>query len=286
MRTLELPSGQLIPVLGMGTWQMGENAKNRQSEINALRHGIDVGLSLIDTAEMYGEGGAEEVISQAIASRRGSVFLVSKVYPHNASKQGTIASGSARSAIAACDRSLKRLKTDYLDLYLLHWRGSIPLAETLEAFQTLQQAGKIRSYGVSNFDVEDMKEVSQLKGGNAVATNQVLYNLMRRGIEWNLLPWCREHRIPIMAYSPIEQGRLLNNRTLNTLARQRGVTAAQIALAWVLHQENVIAIPKSSRIEHIEQNYAALNLELSADELAALDTAFPPPTKPVSLQML
>ncbi len=277
MRTLELPSGQLIPVLGMGTWQMGENAKNRQSEINALRHGIDIGLSLIDTAEMYGEGGAEEVISQAIASRRASVFLVSKVYPHNASKQGTI---------AACDRSLKRLKTDYLDLYLLHWRGSIPLAETLEAFQSLQQAGKIRSYGVSNFDVEDMKEVSQLKGGNAVATNQVLYNLMRRGVEWNLLPWCREHRIPIMAYSPIEQGRLLNNRTLNTLARERGVTAAQIALAWVLHQENVIAIPKSSRIEHIEQNYAALNLELSADELAALDTAFPPPTKPVSLQML
>ena len=277
MRTLELPSGQLIPVLGMGTWQMGENAKNRQTEINALRHGLDLGLSLIDTAEMYGEGGAEEVISQAIASRRASVFLVSKVYPHNASKQGVI---------AACERSLKRLKTDYLDLYLLHWRGSIPLAETLEAFQTLQQAGKIRSYGVSNFDVEDMKEVSQLKGGNAIATNQVLYNLMRRGIEWNLLPWCRENNIPIMAYSPIEQGRLLNNRTLNTLAQQRGVTAAQIALAWVLHQENVIAIPKSSRIDHIEQNFAALNLKLSADELAALDAAFPPPTKPVPLQMI
>lgn len=277
MRTLELPSGQLIPVLGMGTWQMGENAKHRQSEIDALRHGLDLGLSLIDTAEMYGEGGAEEVISQAIASRRASVFLVSKVYPHNASKQG---------AIAACERSLKRLKTDYLDLYLLHWRGSIPLAETIEAFQALQQVGKIRSYGVSNFDVEDMKEVSQLKRGNAVATNQVLYNLMRRGIEWDLLPWCREHRIPIMAYSPIEQGRLLNNGTLNTLARQRGVTAAQIALAWVLHQENVIAIPKSSRIDHIEQNLAALNLKLSADELAALDAAFPAPTKPVPLQMI
>lgn len=277
MRTLELPSGQLIPVLGMGTWQMGENAKHRQSEIDALRHGLDLGLSLIDTAEMYGEGGAEEVISQAIASRRASVFLVSKVYPHNASKQG---------AIAACERSLKRLKTDYLDLYLLHWRGSISLAETLEAFQALQQAGKIRSYGVSNFDVEDMKEVSQLKAGNAIATNQVLYNLMRRGIEWDLLPWCREHRIPIMAYSPIEQGRLLNNGTLNTLARQRGVTAAQIALAWVLHQENVIAIPKSSLIDHIEQNFAALNLKLSADELAALDVAFSPPTKPVPLQMI
>ncbi|MFB2921225.1 aldo/keto reductase [Aerosakkonema funiforme] len=164
--------------------------------------------------------------------------------------------------------------------------GSIPLAETLEAFQTLQQAGKIRSYGVSNFDVEDMEEVSQLKGGNAMATNQVLYNLMRRGIEWNLLPWCRENHIPIMAYSPIEQGRLLNDQTLTAIARQRGVTSAQIALAWVLHQENVIAIPKSSRIDHIEQNYAALNLKLSADELASLDAAFPPPTNPVPLEML
>lgn len=283
--TIKLPSGQLIPVLGMGTWRMGENARNRQSEIDALRHGLDLGLSLIDTAEMYGEGGAEEVIAQAIENRRASVFLVSKVYPHNASKQG---------AIAACERSLKRLKTDYLDLYLLHWRGSIPLAETLEAFQTLQQTGKIRSYGVSNFDVEDMEEASQLKGGNAIAqrcvssiaTNQVLYNLMRRGIEWNLLPWCRERNIPIMAYSPIEQGRLLNNRTLKAIAQERGVTAAQVALAWVLHQENVIVIPKSSRIDHLEQNCAALDLKLSADELAALDAAFPPPTKPVPLEML
>lgn len=277
MRTLELPSGQLIPLLGMGTWQMGENTKNRQNEINALRHGLDLGLSLIDTAEMYGEGGAEEVIAQAIASRRASVFLVSKVYPHNASIQG---------AISACERSLKRLKTDYLDLYLLHWRGSIPLAETLEAFQTLQQAGKIRSYGVSNFDVEDIEEASQLKGGNAVATNQVLYNLMRRGIEWDLLPWCRERNIPIMAYSPIEQGRLLNEQTIKAIAQKRGVTSAQVALAWVLHQANVIVIPKSSRIDHIEQNYAALNLKLSADELATLDAAFPPPTKPVPLEML
>lgn len=277
MRNLELPSGQLIPVLGMGTWRMGENTGNRQIEINALRHGIDLGLSLIDTAEMYGEGGAEEVIAQVIGNRRESVFLVSKVYPHNASKQG---------AITACERSLKRLKTDYLDLYLLHWRGSIPLAETLEAFQTLQQAGKIRSYGVSNFDVEDMQEASQLKGGNEIVTNQVLYNLKRRGIEWNLLPWCRERKIPIMAYSPIEQGRLLNNRTLKTIAQERQVTPAQIALAWVLHQENVTVIPKSSRIDHVEQNYAALDLKLSTEELNALDAAFPPPTKPVSLEML
>ena len=277
MRTLNLPSGQSIPVLGMGTWQMGENAKNRQSEINALRHGLDLGLSLIDTAEMYGEGGAEEVIAHAIAHCRASVFLVSKVYPHNASKRG---------AIAACDRSLKRLKTDYLDLYLLHWRGSIPLAETLEAFETLQQAGKIRSYGVSNFDVEDMEEASQHKVGKTIATNQVLYNLMRRGIEWNLLPWCRQRNIPIMAYSPIEQGRLLNDRTLKTIAQERGVTAAQVAIAWLLHQDNVIVIPKSSRIDHVEQNYAALDLKLSAEELATLDAAFPPPTKPVSLEML
>ncbi|MBW4680802.1 MAG: aldo/keto reductase [Microcoleus vaginatus WJT46-NPBG5] len=277
MRTLKLPSGQLIPVLGMGTWQMGENTRNRQNEIDALRHGLDLGFSLIDTAEMYGEGGAEEVIAQAITNRRASVFLVSKVYPHNASKRGVI---------AACERSLRRLKTDYLDLYLLHWRGSVPLAETLEAFQALQQAGKISSYGVSNFNVGDMEEASQLKGGNAIATNQVLYNLMRRGIEWDLLPWCRQQGIPIMAYSPIEQGRLLKHGTLNTIAQERGVSAAQVAIAWLLHQDNVIVIPKSSRIDHVEQNYAALNLKLSDDELTALDAAFPPPNKPVSLEML
>ena len=277
VRTLKLPSGQLIPILGMGTWQMGENALNRQSEIDALRHGLDLGLTLIDTAEMYGEGGAEEVIAHAIASRRAEVFLVSKVYPHNASKRGTI---------TACERSLQRLKTDYLDLYLLHWRGEVPLAETLEAFQTLQQSGKIRSYGVSNFDAEDMEEAIGLKDGKGIATNQVLYNLMRRGIEWNLLPWCRQRDIPIMAYSPIEQGRLLNNRTLKTIAQEREVTAAQVAIAWLLHQENVIVIPKSSRIDHVEQNYAALNLKLSAEELAALDAAFPPPTKLVPLEML
>lgn len=277
MRTLELPSGQAIPILGIGTWQMGENVKNRQIEIDALRHGLDLGLSLIDTAEMYGEGGAEQVIAEAIANRRAEVFLVSKVYPHNASKRG---------AIAACERSLKRLKTDYVDLYLLHWRGSVPLAETLETFQTLQQAGKIRSYGVSNFDVEDMEEASHLKGGNAISTNQVLYNLMRRGVEWNLLPWCRQKGIPIMAYSPIEQGRLLNNRTLKIIAQQRGVTTAQVAIAWLLHQDNVIVIPKSSRVNHMEQNYAALELKLSAEELTTLDAAFPPPTKPVPLEML
>ncbi len=277
IRTLEQPSGTAIPVLGMGTWQMGENAHNRQSEIDALRYGLSLGFSLIDTAEMYAEGGAEEVVAQAIANQRAKVFLVSKVYPHNASKQG---------AIAACERSLKRLSTDYLDLYLLHWRGSVPLAETLEAFQTLQKAGKIRSYGVSNFDVEDMEEAVQLTGGIGITTNQVLYNLTRRGIELNLLPWCRREGIPIMAYSPIEQGRLLNSRILKTIAQDRGVTAAQVALAWLLQQDDVIVIPKSSRIDHVEQNRAALDLKLSAEELAALDTAFPAPIKPVPLQML
>lgn len=277
MRTLQLPFGQTIPVLGMGTWRMGEDARNRQTEIDALRHGLDLGLSLIDTAEMYGEGGAEEVIAQAIVDRRSAVFLISKVYPHNASRRGVM---------AACERSLKRLNTDYLDLYLLHWRGSVPLAETLEAFQTLQQAGKIRSYGVSNFDVEDLEEATQLEGGAAIATNQVLYNLMRRGIEWNLLPWCRQRNIPIMAYSPIEQNRLLNHSILKTIAQARGVTVAQVAIAWLLHQDKVIVIPKASRIDHVEQNRAALDLKLSAEELTTLDAAFPSPTRPVSLEML
>ncbi len=256
---------------------MGENAQQRQTEVAALRHGLDLGITLIDTAEMYGEGGAEAVIAEAISDRRSEVFLVSKVYPHNASKQGVM---------AACDRSLKRLQTDYLDLYLLHWPGSIPLTETLAGFQALQQAGKIRSYGLSNFDAVEMQAASQLNGGAAIATNQVLYNLMRRGIEWDLLPWCRQQGMPVMAYSPIEQGRLLQNRTLQAIAQQRGVSAAQLAIAWLLHQDNVIVIPKSSRIEHVEQNQIALGLKLSQTELAALDQVFPPPNQPLPLEML
>jgi diketogulonate reductase-like aldo/keto reductase len=277
MKTIALPSGQLIPTLGMGTWRMGESTHQRQTEIAALRHGLDLGMTLIDTAEMYGEGGAEIVIGEAIAHCRTSVFLVSKVYPHNATRQGTI---------AACDRSLKRLKTYYLDLYLLHWRGSVPLVETLEALQALKQAGKIREFGVSNFDTDDMEEALALKDGGAIATNQVLYNLSRRGVEWDLLPWCRQHRIPVMAYSPVEQGRLLKNRALQAIAQQRGVTVAQIAIAWLLHQEQVIVIPKSSSIKHVEQNYAALELQLSTTDLEALDAAFPPPSQRVSLEML
>ena len=277
MKTIELPSGQAMPIFGMGTWRMGENPRQRQQEIAALRQGMALGITLIDTAEMYGEGGAEEVVAEAVGDRRSDVFLVSKVYPHNASKQG---------AIAACERSLKRLNTDYLDLYLLHWRGSVPLSETIEAFQTLKQSGKIRDYGVSNLDVDDMEAAIALPGGKAIATNQVLYNLSRRGIETNLLPWCREHDIPVMAYSPIEQGRLLGNKTLEKIAKEKGVSAAQIAIAWLLQQKNIIVIPKSSRIEHVEQNYAALNLTLSAEELSRLDEAFPKPNRSVPLQML
>lgn len=277
MKTIELSSGQEMPVLGMGTWRMGENPQHRQREIDALRHGLELGFSLIDTAEMYGEGGAEDVVGEAIARHRSKVFLVSKVYPHNASRKG---------AIAACERSLKRLNTDHIDLYLLHWRSSIPLSETLEAFQTLQKAGKIRSYGVSNFDTDDMKSALKLKGGQSICTNQVLYNLTRRGIELDLLPWCQQHSIPVMAYSPIEQGRLLGNAMLAAIAQEKGATAAQIAIAWLLHQKDVIVIPKSSRIEHIEQNYAASNIILNTKDLKNLETAFPPPDRPIPLEML
>jgi diketogulonate reductase-like aldo/keto reductase len=277
VKSLKLSSGQAIPVLGMGTWQMGENDRDRPSEVAALRHGLELGLSLIDTAEMYGEGGAELVIAEAIAGRRADVFLTSKVYPHNASMKGTI---------AACERSLKRLNTDYLDLYLLHWRSSVPLDETLGAFQKLHQAGKIRSYGVSNFDTQDMKKAVSISGGREIVTNQVLYNLMRRGVEWDLLPWSRQQNIPIMAYSPIEQGRLLQDSTLQKIAADRHVTAAEVAIAWLLHQDQVIVIPKSSNIAHVEKNRAALDLRLTVEELELLNVAFPAPTRSVPLEMI
>jgi diketogulonate reductase-like aldo/keto reductase len=236
-----LPSGRPIPVLGQGTWLMGENHRNRGIEIAALRLGLDLGMTLIDTAEMYGEGAAEELIGEAIAGRRAEVFLVSKVYPHNATRQG---------AIQACERSLRRLRTDHLDCYLLHWRGTVPLIETLEAFQKLRRAGKILDYGVSNFDVDDMEEAFALPGGGEIVTDQVLYNLGHRGIEWDLLPWCQQRGIPIMAYSPIghsgaEKKELLENRTVELIAKRHKASPAQVALAWLL-QHDFVAIRKQA----------------------------------------
>ena len=277
MKTVSLLSGRRIPVLGQGTWEMGEDLANRKAEIAALRLGLDLGMTLIDTAEMYGEGGAEEVVGEAIAGRRKEVFLVSKVYPHNATRKG---------AVAACERSLKRLKTDCLDMYLLHWIGSVPVAETLEAFQRLKRDGKIRDYGVSNFDKDDVEEAFDLPGGDEIAADQVLYNLKHRGIEWDLLPWCREHAMPVMAYSPIQQGKMLRDKKLKLVASRRGATPAQIALAWLLSRDGVVAIPKASNLEHLRENRAALDMKLSEEDLAELDRAFPPPRRKTRLAML
>jgi diketogulonate reductase-like aldo/keto reductase len=277
MRTITLPSGQSIPALGQGTWNMAENARHRTSEIAALRQGLELGMTLIDTAEMYANGAAESLVSEAIAGHRDEVFLVSKVLPNHASHQGTI---------TACENSLRRLKIDRIDLYLLHWRGRVPLKETLDAFHTLQQTGKIRYWGVSNFDISDMQELVNLLDGSAVATNQVLYNLTRRGIEYNLLPWSAQHHLPIMAYSPIEQGRMLNHTALHTIAERHQATPAQVALAWLLRQEFVCAIPKASTPDHVRENYAALDLHLTDEDLSALDHSFPPPTRARPLEML
>jgi diketogulonate reductase-like aldo/keto reductase len=275
LRTVTFPNGSVVPVLGQGTWHMGEVEKERAAEIRALQLGLDLGMTLIDTAEMYGDGEAEKVVGQAISGRRADVYIVSKVYPHNASRKG---------AVAACERSLRRLKTDYLDLYLLHWRGSIPLEETLSAFEDLRRTGKIRNFGVSNFDKSDMEEITELSGGEGTVTNQVLYNLQRRGIEWDLLPWCRQRRIPVMAYSPIEQGRLL--ASLRPFSARRGLTPAQVALAWVLCQEGIIAIPKASNVQHVSENRSAAEIALSEENLAELDALYPRPVRKVPLEML
>lgn len=261
---------------------MGEDSSRRRSEIAAIRLGLDLGMTLIDTAEMYGEGGAEEVVGEAIAERRDEVFVVSKVYPHNATRRGTI---------AACERSLRRLKTDRLELYLLHWRGNVALSETLDAFQQLQQDGKILDYGVSNFDVDDMEEALRLQGGDEIATNQVLYNPAHRGIEWDLLPWSREHGIPIMAYSPLgndraEQKRIFSHAAIKSVAERHNSTPPQIALAWLLRSPDVIVIPKAGRPEHLRENRAAHDIQLSAGDLDELDQAFPPPDRKISLEMI
>jgi aldehyde reductase len=270
-----LPSGEKVAALGLGTWQMAEDRKRRADEIATIRLALDLGMTLLDTAEMYGEGKAEELIAEAVAGRRDEAFIVSKVYPHNATRKG---------AVAACERSLKRLKTDRIDLYLLHWRGSVPLAETLEAFDDLKRAGKIRHHGVSNLDVADMKEWWKLPGGKDCAANQVLYNLARRGMEWNLLPWCRQRKIPIMAYCPIERAELGGNRKFAEFAKRHGMTWAQAALAWLLAKPDIIAIPKTGSPERLKENHGALKFRLDAGQLADLDRLFPPPTGPRPLE--
>jgi diketogulonate reductase-like aldo/keto reductase len=277
VRTVPLPSGETVVVLGQGTWGMGEDRRRRAAEIAALRLGLDLGMKLIDTAEMYGDGGAEEVVGEAIGGRRKEVFLVSKVLPHHATMRGTI---------AACHASLKRLRTDRLDLYLLHWRGRVALAETLDAFQSLVRSGDIRHWGVSNFDTSDMEELAQTPGGRAVATNQVLYNLARRGIEFDLLPWCQERHIPVTAYSPIHQGRLLRSATVRAVAARRNATPAQVALAWVLRQEGLLTIPKGSDADHVRENRGALDVHLTREDLDDLDCEFPAPSRKVPLEVL
>ena len=263
--------------LGLGTWTMGERRRDRACEVAALRLGLDLGLSLLDTAEMYGEGGAEEVVGEAIAGRRDDVFLVSKVYPHNASFKGTI---------AACERSLARLRTDRIDLYLLHWRGGVPLADTVGAFTRLQREAKILRWGVSNFDVADLEELVALPGGEACAANQVYFSLGERGVEWSLLPWLRARGMPLMAYSPLGQGRLLGHPALARAAATLGATPAQVALAWLLTHEGVVAVPQSSNPAHIRQIAAVRELVLDRSTQAALETAFPAPTGPGALAML
>ena len=265
-----LPGGERVPALGQGTWHMGENRRRAATEAAALRLGIELGMTLIDTAEMYGSGGAEAVVREAALGYRDALFIVSKVLPSNASRAGTV---------DACERSLRRLGTDRIDLYLLHWRGSVPLAETLEGFLRLARDGKIRHHGVSNFDRRGLEEWRALAGGSAVAADQVLYNLATRGIEWDLVPWCREHGVAVMAYTPLGHGRMLADPSLIEIARRDGATPAQVALAWLLSRAGTIVIPKAARLDHVRENRGAADIVLSAEDIAAIDRAFPPPRR-------
>ena len=278
MRTVQLPGGREVPALGQGSWWMGEKPENSIPEANALRLGIDLGLTLIDTAEMYADGGAELVVGQAIVGRRDSVFLVSKVYPHNASRAGV-----AR----ACEASLQRLGTDRIDLYLLHWRGSVPLAETVSGFERLHRDGKIGAWGVSNFDSDDLAELALVPGGRACAANQVLYNPQHRGIEFDVLPWSAARGMAVMAYSPVGQGRsLMQAISLAAVAARHDATVAQIAIAWGLRQPGLLSIPKAANPAHVRQNAAAAEIALTAIDLAEIDAEFPPPTRKLPLAML
>jgi diketogulonate reductase-like aldo/keto reductase len=275
--TVAFPNGIAVPALGQGTWNMGEKPPEARREIDSLRAGLDLGMTLIDTAEMYAEGGAEKITGEAIRGRRDEVFLVSKVYPWNASRKGTI---------EACEASLSRMGTDRIDLYLLHWRGNHPLAETVAAFEALKASGKIGAWGVSNFDVEDMEELLEVPDGGNVAANQVLYNITRRGIEFDLLPWCQKRNIPVMAYSPIEQGRIVSHPEIIRIAKANQATPAQLALAFVLKHDGVIAIPKTSSAARVAENRDAVSLDISDEDWATLDAAFPPPARKKPLEML
>lgn len=275
--TVTLLNGESVPALGQGTWQMAENASRRVQEIEALRLGVELGMTLIDTAEMYGEGAAEELVAEALAEERDRLFLVSKVYPHNASRQGVI---------HACERSLRRLKTDRIDLYLLHWRGSIPLEETVAGFEELRRSGKIRHWGVSNFDVDDMEELLRVPAGGNCATNQVLYNVTRRSPEFDLIPWIEARSMPLMAYSPVEQGRLPRGGALQVIAERHEASPFQIALAWLLNRPGVISIPKASSIQHVRENRRALEIRLTPEDLALIDSEFPEPSRKRPLEMI
>lgn len=277
MKSVVLPSHKQVPALGQGTWQMAESGIGRKQAIAALQLGVDLGMTVVDTAEMYGEGAVEELVGEAITGRRDQVFLVSKVYPHNASR--------AR-MVEACARSLKRLRTDRVDLYLLHWPGSVPIDETLETFMQLKDEGKILDYGISNFDARGIQRVWSRPGGAGLVTNQVLYNLSERGIEWDLLPWCAKESLPVMAYTPLGQGALLGDKTLQRVATRHGATPAQVALAWVLRNDGVLAIPKAGSAAHVRENRKAADLALTADDLRDLDAAFPPPAGPTPLAIL
>jgi len=274
MHEVKMPAGTSMPVFGMGTWHMGEQVTHRKAEVEALRYGMDLGISLIDTAEMYGEGGAEEVVGEAISGRRDQAFIVSKVYPHNATRTGVV---------EACERSLRRLKTDHIDLYLLHWTGSVPLQETFAGFNALRDSGKIRDFGVSNFDLADLEKIGAADT-ELLGTNQILYNLAHREAEWAVLPWCRQRGVPVMAYCPLDpHGSLLRSAVLADIARRHNASAAQVALAWLLHQDGVVVIPKSSRPERIRENFEALEVRLESRDLQDLDRVFPAPDRPVRL---
>ncbi len=275
--TVTLPGGAEIPILGFGTWMMGETKSEAKAEVDAVRLALDLGMTVIDTAEMYGDGGAERIVGEALKDRREDAFLVSKVLPWNASYDGTI---------KACHASLDRLGTDHLDLYLLHWRGEHPLEDTVAAMEELKAAGRIRAWGVSNFDLDDMEELFSVADGEHCAVNQVLYNLSRRGIEFDLLPWCQEHGIPIMAYSPIEQGRILHHPELIHIAKAYQATPAQVALAFLLERDGVIPIPKTSNLRRLQENRDAVDLDISDEDWARLDAAFPPPSRRMPLAML